>query len=236
MIFADFLRNRRRSQLSSGDFDALESSVAEIRNVPARKTIARTGQPISFSTYLMEGVICRYMDDLEGERQLVAVHFPGDFVDLHGYPLGHLDHDIATLTACKIALVPHTNLDTLVASRPLLAKLLWFSTLLDAAMHREWIFRLGRLEAVARVAHFLCETEARLAAVGRSDGSTFLLPMTQPDLGEACGMTAIHMNRMLRELRNRKLAEVSKGKVRIVDQAGIRKLAEFDPTYLFFDD
>ncbi|HEX7781247.1 MAG TPA: Crp/Fnr family transcriptional regulator [Sphingobium sp.] len=235
MIFTDFLRNRRRSQLSADDLQALEDSVSDTRDIPARRTIARAGEPITFSTYLIEGILCRYMDDRDGERQLVAVHIAGDFVDLHGYPLGRLDHDVAALTRCKIALIPHQKLDMLVASRPALAKILWFSTLVDAAMHREWIFRLGRLEAVARVAHFLCETEARLNAVGRSDNGVFHLPMTQPDLGEACGMTSVHMNRMLRELRKRGLADVEKGVVKILDRQGLAEVAEFDRGYLFFD-
>lgn len=235
MIFADFLRNRRRDQLSASDLEVLEASVSEVRDVPARHTLARTGEPIGFSTYLIKGFICRYMDDLDGQRQLVAVHIAGDFVDLHGYPLESLDHDIATVTACKIAIVPHRNLDPIVAERPKLARLLWFSTLLDAAMHREWIFRLGRLEAVARVAHFLCEIEARLAAIGMSEDGAFQLPMTQPDLGEACGMTPIHMNRMLRELRERGLVDVRRQSIQILDRKALYKLAEFDPSYLFFD-
>ena len=122
--------------------------------MPARHSLAISHQPIGVSTYLIEGFICRYMDDREGVRQLVAVHVAGDFVDLHGYPLKRLDHDVATLGPCRIALVRHEALDKLVSDRPNLTKLLWFSTLLDAAMHREWIFRLGRLDAVARVGHF----------------------------------------------------------------------------------
>jgi len=233
MIFADFLRNRRREQLSDQDLAALEASVSQVRKTQARQIIARAGEPISCSTYLMDGFICRYMDDRNGLRQLVAVHVPGDFVDLHGYPLRRLDHDVATLGACRIALVPHETLDRLLPERPNLTKLLWFSTLLDAAMHREWIFRLGRLDAVARIGHFFCEIEAKLRAVGLSDGSRFTLPLTQADLGEACGMTSVHINRMLRELRERKLLQMQRGKVTIFDLAALRRLCDYDPSYLF---
>lgn len=235
MIFDDFLRQRRRHELTATDLAALESAVSDVRTVPARSMLAEQGKPIFFSTYLIEGMICRYMDDREGERQLVAVHVPGDFVDLHGYPLKKLDHDVATLTPCKIALVPHGNLDRIVATLPNLAEHLWFSTLLDAAMHREWIFRLGRLNAVARVGHFFCEIEAKLRAVGRSDGANFSLAMTQADLGEACGITPVHMNRMLRELKERGLMEVRRDQVEILDKPGLMRLSEFDPTYLFID-
>jgi CRP-like cAMP-binding protein len=235
MIFADLLRNRRRDQLTAGDLEALETAVSDLRTIAARKTMISRDDPVRFSTYLIEGFMCRYMDDRQGARQLVAVHVAGDFVDLHGYPLGHLDHDLATLTSCKVALVPHGALDQLMVSRPHLSKLLWFATLLDAAMHREWIFRLGRLDALARVSHFFCEIEAKLRAVGRSDGAHFQLPMTQTDLSEACGITPVHMNRMLRELKERGLMEVRRDQVHIADPAALAQLGEFDPSYLFLD-
>jgi CRP-like cAMP-binding protein len=233
MVFANFLRGRRRDLLSAGDLQKLEDSVSDIKVVPPRQVLAYAGEPILFSTYLIEGFICRYMDDRNGLRQLVAVHVPGDFVDLHGYPLGRLDHDVAALGKCRIAQVRHEALDRVLEERPRLTKLLWFSTLLDAAMHREWIFRLGRLEAVARLGHFFCEIEAKLRAVGLSDGREFALPMTQMDLGEACGMTPVHINRMLRELRERGLMRFSRGKVTIMDLPALRRLCEFDPAYLF---
>lgn len=235
MVFTDLLRRRRRDQLTIDDLDALEASVSDLRSLPARNTMIVRDEPVRTSTYLIDGFMCRYMDDRQGTRQLVAVHVAGDFVDLHAFPLGHLDHDLATLTACKVALVPHAALDRLMVTRPHLTKLLWFSTLLDAAMHREWIFRLGRLEAVARVSHFFCEIEAKLRAVGRSDGSHFHLPMTQADLGEACGITAVHMNRMLRELKARGLMDIRRNQVHIIDHAGLARLGEFDPAYLFMD-
>ncbi len=236
MVFADFLRGRRRELLSAHDLGELEAMVTDLRTLPARKTFISRDQKVTMSTYLIEGFMCRYMDDRQGDRQLVAVHVAGDFVDLHGYPLGHLDHDLATLTACRVALVPHVALDHLVATRPSLTKLLWFSTLLDAAMHREWIFRLGRLDAVARVSHFFCEIEAKLRAIGRSDGSHFTLPMTQADLGEACGITPVHMNRMLRELKDRNLLAIHRHDVEILDLRGLAQLGEFDPAYLFLDE
>lgn len=235
MLLELFLRNRRRNRLSDDDLAALEAAVSEIRALSARTTVVHTGERVSQSIYLIEGLMCRYMDDRRGERQLVAVHVPGDFVDLHGYPLERLDHDVATLTTCRVAIVPHEALNRLVATRPDLAKLLWFSTLLDAAMHREWVFRLGRLDALARVSHFFCEIEAKMRAVGMSDGKQFQLAMTQNDLGEACGITPVHMNRMLRELKRRGLMEMRRGEVSILDGDGLAHLGEFDPGYLFID-
>lgn len=235
MTFDKFLMGRRRDQLSPDDIHALERAAAEVRTLPARSTLIREGDIVTMSTYLVEGFMCRYLDDRKGERQLVAVHVPGDFVDLHGYPLKRLDHDVATITQCKIAQVPHARLDEIMAERPGMSKLLWFSTLLDAAMHREWIFRLGRFEAIKRLGHFFCEIEAKLRAVGLSDGSTFPLPMTQTDLAEACGLTSVHVNRMLRELREMGLMSVGANIATIVDRPALYRLSEFDPSYLYLD-
>ena len=172
----------------------------------------------------------------EQGSQLVSIQVPGDFVDLHGYPLRVLDHDVGTLTETEVALVTHAHLDALVAEEPALARKLWFSTLLDAAIHREWIFKLGRLPSHGRVAHFLCETECRLRAVGLSSGARFELPLTQPDIAEVCGLTSIHVNRVLRDLRERGFVTVRGGIVSIHDGIALARLAEFDPTYLYTDD
>jgi CRP-like cAMP-binding protein len=235
VIFDDFLRGRRRNELSADDLSALEDAAEGVRTLPARHSFVRRYEPVHGSTYLIDGLMCRYMDDREGLRQLVALHVPGDFVDLHGYPLRRLDHDVATLTPCKIATVPHERLDRLIEARPHLAKMLWFSTLMDAAVHREWIFALGRLDAVGRVAHFFCETEAKLRAVGLSNGRRFALPLTQADLSEACGITSVHMNRMLRDLREAGLLRVAGGEVEILDRPQLERMAEFNPAYLFLD-
>jgi CRP-like cAMP-binding protein len=235
MIFTDFLRGRRRHELTADDLAALEEAADGIRELPARLTIIRQHEPVHFSTYLIDGLMCRYMDDREGLRQLVALHVAGDFVDLHAYPLRQLDHDLATITPCRVATVPHERIDRLVISHPNLAKHLWFSTLMDAAIHREWIFALGRLDAVGRVAHFFCETEAKLRAVGLSDGRRFALPITQTDLGEACGITSVHMNRMLRDLREGGILHFSSGEAEIMDRAKLERMAEFDPAYLYLD-
>lgn len=233
MIFDDFLRGRRRDWLDAEDLAELERAASEVKELPQNKMLAKAGDLIRNSTFLIDGLIARYMDDRKGLRQLVAVHVAGDFVDLHGYPLQRLDHNVATLSPCRVALVPHERLDGILARRPGLAKMLWFSTLLDAAMHREWIFRLGRLDASARVGHFLCEMEAKLNAVGRSDGLNFDLAMTQADLGEACGITSIHINRTLRELRDAGLVDVGRPTVHILDKPKLMKLSDFDPSYLF---
>ena len=231
-----FLRGRRRQEIPSEDLAALESAATGERTYGSRAVIVRTGERVSTSTLLLEGFICRYMDDRAGHRQLVAIHVPGDFVDLHGFPMGQLDHDVATIGPARVATWSHADLEAVLAHRPTLTRMLWFSTLLDAAMHREWIFRLGRLDAVGRVAHLLCELDARLAMVGLAVDGRYRLPLTQADLAEACGLTGVHVNRVLRSLRERGLALFRGGEVNILDRAALRTIAEFNPLYLYGDD
>ena len=173
------------------------------------------------------------MDDSNGHRQLVAVHVPGDFVDLHAFPMKRLDHDVATLGPVKIGLYDHRTLLDVTERHPRLTRFLWFSTLLDAAMHREWIFRLGRLGAEGRLAHFFCELNCRLEMVGLAANGQFNLPLTQADLGEACGLTGVHVNRTLRSLRERGMLNFRSGEVEILDRDRLASVAEFAPDYLY---
>jgi len=233
MISGKFLLGRGRHELSDEEQRVLEDSIVSVRHVAARKQIVRAGVVIDTSTLLLEGFVCRYMDDRDGQRQLVAVHVPGDFVDLHAFPMRRLDHDIATLGPVKIACYDHQTLETITERYPHLTRKLWFSTLLDAAMHREWIFRLGRLGAEGRVAHLFCELNERLEMVGLAADGRYMLPMTQPDIAEASGLTGVHVNRVLRSLREKNLLTFKANEVCILDRKALAAVAEFEPQYLY---
>lgn len=236
MFTERFLRDKRGVSLTGEERAQLEDAIFEVQTFPARKTIVRAGDRLNQSTLLIEGFMSRYIDDRNGLRQLVALHVPGDFVDLHAYPLKVLDHDLASMTAATVAIVPHAKLDQLFAGQPQLERKLWFSTLIDAAIHRAWLFRLGRLDAVGRVAHFLCETNARLVSAGLSDGRRFALGITQADLAEICGLTNVHVNRVMRQLREDELCVFRSSLVEILDPARLAARAQFDPAYLYIDD
>ncbi len=208
----------------------------EERRVPARQTLVRHGETLDVSMLCLEGIISRFLDDSGGRRQLLSIHFAGDFVDLHAFPLKSLDHDVGTLTDVRLAIVSHADLEGLQWERPQIMRKLWLATLLDSALHRKWVWRLGRLRAVSRVAHFFCECHARLTGVGLSDGTVFHLGLTQADLADISGLTVVHTNRVLRELRERELATFRDGTVEISDLAGLWKLAQFEPSYLYLSE
>lgn len=230
-----FLANRTK-QLTPEERAALEGALTGTREYGARTTLLRQGDALIQSTLLLEGLMGRYLDDRQGGRQLIALHVPGDFVDLHGFPLSYLDHDIGALTHATVANFSHRNLRDALERVPSLWIKLWFSTMVDAAMHRQWVFRLGRLDAVSRLANFMCELHLRFAAVGVGDDGSFPLPLTQTDIAEMCGLTHIHVNRVLRQLREDGLLDVRSSRVTIHDAEGLARLGQFDPAYLYLDE
>ncbi len=233
MLTDGVLRGVQEATLDVGERRRLERAIVEVREVAARTTTATAGVPLHQVMLLLDGLMCRFIDDRKGFRQLVAIHVPGDFVDLHAFPLRYLDHHVATMTKATVALIPHAQLHLITTASPALAQKLWFATLIDAAIHRAWLFRLGRLDAVGRVAHFLCETNVRLTAAGLSDGRRFALDLRQSDLADICSLTSIHVNRVLRQLRDERLCVFRSSWVELLDPEATARRGQFDARYLY---
>lgn len=235
MIERLLLKLRLRDMLSAAEESALLGLIDRVEEVPAKKLVITRGTLLRHSVLLLDGLMCRFKDLKNGRRQISALHIPGDFLDLHGFTLKHLDHDVMALAKSQIVFVPHDRLTQLTIDFPHLTRLLWFSTNLDAAIHREWEVSLGQRSGVERIAHLFCELHTRMAVVGLADGEVFDLPMSQAELGECLGLTPVHTNRVLRSLRERGLAEMKARQVVIHDMAGLKALAEFDTVYLYLD-
>lgn len=235
MITDKFLMGRRRNRLSAEALGALEDALQDVNALSARQQLVYEDALVPVSTFLIEGFMCRYVDGRNGQRQLVAIHVPGDFVDLHSYPLERIDHAVASLTEAKVAFIRHDALVGLMSRHPELVRLLWFSTMLDSAVSREWIFRLGHLPAIGRVAHFFCELVTRLHVVGMGDGRQVALPLNQADVASACGLTPEHVNRVLRQLRDGEILQFSDGTLLIQDLSKAKSLGQFDAGYLYID-
>jgi CRP-like cAMP-binding protein len=234
-LVANVLRNRAGGELSAEQRGVLAAAISETQRLAPGQISVQQGQPLDFSTLLVEGMMTRHIDAPDGRRHLVAIHFPGDFVDLHGYALKRLDHDVSALTEAEIAIVPHAAIERIQATHLHLTKRLWFQTLLDAAIHRQWVYRLGSLSALERVAHFLCETNARLLAIGVSDGQAVTLPMTQNDIGEVCSLTNVHVSRVLRQLREQGLCTLRSFQLEIHDLQALAAIGRFQPDYLYLN-
>jgi CRP-like cAMP-binding protein len=225
----------RRDTLSDREREAITKAIAEVRIHPPGDTLVRAGVTAEYSTLLVDGLLGRVFYMSEGKRQIVALHLPGDFVDLHSLLLKRLDHDVVAMSEVRVALVPHTVLRKLTETEPHLARMLWLLTVIDAAIHREWIGRLGHSAAV-RIAHLLCELQMRSAIVGLATPQGFPLDLTQADLGDMTGLTPVHVNRTLRKLREAGLAIVRDGLVSIPDLRHLQEFAGFDPTYLYLEN
>lgn len=210
-------------------------SISRIKDVAADEEIIAEGAKPTESTLLLSGFAARYSTVSNGKRQIVAIHVAGDFVDLHGFLLRQLDHGIFAMSPCRIAMVPHQNLLEITENFPHLTRLLWLSTLIDAAIHRQWIVGVGRLSAVGRVAHLLCELFLRLKAVGQTDGLRFQLPVTQEELADSFGMSIVHLNKTIQQLRSMDLFTWRRDQIEILDWDRLVEVGEFDPAYLNLD-
>lgn len=197
-----------------------------------RTCVARAHVPMENSQLLLQGFVSRQTELPDGRRQILAIHVPGDFVDLHSLLLKSLDHDVVALTPVRMGMVPHEGLRRVTTEQPHLTRLLWFLTAVDAAIHREWIASLGR-SAAGRVAHLFCELQARLEVVHLADATGYALPLTQVDIADATSLTPVHVNRTLRQLREEGLVDFRSGRVEIGDLGGLKRLARFDPGYLY---
>lgn len=235
MIERHLLKLRARDDLNSAEEAAIRGAVLEIRDLPADQTFIRAGVELNHSTILLDGLMARHKDLREGQRQITELHVGGDFADLHSFTLKRLDHHVMTLTPCRVALVPHDNLKAITERFPHLTRVYWFATNLDAAIHRDWELSLGRRSAISRVAHLFCELHVRLGLVGLAEGLEYDLSLTQEELSECLGLTSVHVNRTLKELREGRLVEFRGSRVSIGDLARLRHVAEFDPAYLYLE-
>lgn len=235
MIEAHLKKLRVRDTISADEEQAIREMFAEVREHPADRVIIRRGQELNESLLLLEGWIARTKDLREGGRQISELQFSGDFTDLHAFTLKRLDHNLATLTRCRIAVAPHARIKALLENFPHLARVYWTMTNIDAAIHREWTVSLGRRSAMSRMAHLFCEIFERLQIVGLNDGHSYDIPLTQQELGECLGLTSVHINRTLQALRKTGLVELENRRLVIHDMAGLKHLGEFDPDYLYLE-
>ncbi|WP_404333417.1 Crp/Fnr family transcriptional regulator [Sphingomonas sp. MMS12-HWE2-04] len=235
MTDTHFLKLRVRDRISDEEEAALRGVLSDTIDMPAGYTFVHRGEELGYSTLLTQGLMARYKDLSDGQRQITHIHVPGDFADLHSFTLKHLDHAVMSLTPCRIVRAPHERLRVVTETMPHLTRVLWFSTTLDACIHREWEVSLGRRNALQRTAHLLCELQVRLGIVGLATAAGYALPITQTVLAECLGLTSVHVNRVLKELREAGLVEFRGGQVDIHDLPGLERVAEFDPAYLYLE-
>ncbi|WP_292134649.1 Crp/Fnr family transcriptional regulator [Brevundimonas sp.] len=222
----------RRDRLAPVERAALEALLEPPRLYPAGSAIVMAGDRSTHSSLLLSGVTARQNVTAEGARSFTQLNIAGDFVDLHSLLMEQMDHGVVAITDCLLASAPHGRIIAVTAAHPHLARLLWLDTVIDAAIHRQWLHRMGRQAALGRTAHLICEMEARCEVVGLADETGFDLPLSQSELGDCLGLSAVHVNRTLMELRRLEVVEWRGPRIRLLDRDRLRALAAFDPTYL----
>ena len=221
--------------LSEEEILVLNKIGTKASGVPAGTDLIREGEPPQGVFLVLEGFACRYKLRKSGARQIIAYLVPGDFCDLDVPLLTRMDHNIGTLSACQIVRIAPETIQELL-SWPALARALRVAALLDAANAREWLVNLGCRTATERVAHLLCELLARLETVGLVKTDGYELPLTQAHLADTTGMTDVHMNRSLKQLKERGLIELRNKHLTVLDLPGLKRRGDFQSDYLHIGD
>ena len=217
---------------SASDESVLDAmSVREEKYAPDTAIVLEGMKPRSVFL-LLEGMAIRYRSLPDGGRQIMTFLIPGDLCDVHVFLLATMDHSIGTITPVRVAPISRETLMDVFAQRPRISAALWWSALQEEAMLRERIVSLGRRDARGRIAYLLCELLWRFRAVGLTTGETFKLPLTQTELGDALGLTPVHVNRILKDFRERRLIAMERKMLNILNVGGLQKIAGFTQQYL----
>lgn len=220
------------ASLSPQERQALTGLSVTIRTLSAGQDIVRYGDRTTQCCLVVQGWTGRYKLLTRGRRQIFSFHVPGDIPDLESLFRPVMDHSVATLTKATVAFIPHESLRELIAAHPSLAAVFWRSTLIDGAVFRAWMLGLGRRSAFEHMAHLFCELYLKLRAVGLAGDGRCPLPITQVDLGDALGLSNVHVNRVLQVLRGQKLISLHSSTLVIEDWPALVRISEFDPEYL----
>lgn len=218
--------------LSQPEKRLLQTASTGVRDVPPHGDIVSEGDRPTDISLLSEGFACRYNLLGDGRRQITAFLIPGDICDLRAFLLGRMDHAVAALCRCQVSHILHARLSEIIETHPHIGFGLWRDTMLDGAIYRQWLTNVGRRSAYQRIAHLLCEVWWRLQAVGRTRGDSYELPVTQTDIGDAMGLSVVHVNRTLQQLRADGLISLQSNVVVVLDWHRLQEAGEFDPTYL----
>jgi CRP-like cAMP-binding protein len=220
-------------ELNEDEQEALVDSLSVPKLVRRGQDVVSHGTPASSVSVILSGAACRYRMLGGGQRQIAAFLLPGDIVDLFSPVLDVADHGVSTLTDCEVSRIPRKSFETLMAAYPNLSCAIWRYCLSQCSVLQAWLSNMRRRSAAERLAHLFCEQFVRLESVGLAEpGKPVGLHIVQSDLADATGMSSVHVNRTLQQLRKRNLIGRNPSLMEILDWAGLQELADFDPAYL----
>jgi CRP-like cAMP-binding protein len=222
-------------QLDKDDERAVLSLPHQLKKLAPAQYIVRDREKPTHSCLLLSGFAYRHKLTGDGARQIMSIQMKGDVVDLQNSLLRQSDHNVQALTRIEVALIPIEAVQNLAFTRPSVGRAMWYETLVDASIFREWTLNVGRRDATQRTAHLLCEFALRLELAGLGQQCDYQLPMTQEQLADALGLTPVHVNRTLKALEKDGLIERSQRWVKIGNWENLAAVGDFDSTYLHFE-
>lgn len=225
-----------RSTLSGEERDAILALPAKAAEIEVEYDFVRVGDRLTHACLIVDGLVGRFAQTRNGNRGIVALYLPGDMADLHSVVLPHVSWALHAMTRSTILRVPHSALRDLTERYPAIATAFWRDCMIDAAILAQWVVNIGRKDAVARVAHLLCEIATRYAAIGLLEDGRFAFPITQANLADAVGLTPVHLNRVLKRLKDERIAAKDQDSVMVFDWDRLASIGEFDTAYLHIEN
>ena len=221
-----------RSPLSEEECGQLLALPGTVERIRANRDFVRLGEEVTTCCLILSGMAGRFGQARNGERLTTAIHIAGDMADLHSAVLPTAASALQSLGEALIYRVPHAAIMDVSERYPALAQAFWRDCTVDSAVLSQWALTNARQPAMERIAHLFAELGTRFDVGKKRDGADFEFPLTQVQLGDATNLTAVHVNRMLRMLRETGVADVRSRRVRILDWAKLCSVADFDDTYL----
>jgi CRP-like cAMP-binding protein len=227
-----FRRWDRRLPLPKDDKEALAALPWSHRVFARDAYLLREGEPTSVCSLLVSGFAFRQKLVDNGARQIISIQIPGEFLDAQNAYLSVADHNVQSVNRAAVATVHKNAIAELMDTRPQIRRAIWLDSLMDSSIFREWVVNLGRRDARARIAHLLCELATRLNAAGIGDGGIYDFPLTQEQIADATGLTAVHTNRTLQSLRKDGLISLTSSRLAILDWEALCESGDFNERYL----
>lgn len=219
-------------ELSRRDALELEALCRPAQRLPARTRLIEEGERPQDLFLLLEGWACRLKILPNGSRQILGYLIPGDVCGIHAYILQQMDHAIDLLSVGRVVRIPPERMQAVLNDRPAVRRAFEWSTLVDIAVLRQWLISASRRSAQARMAHFFLEMWLRMRQVGLAEDGQFSFPLTQVYLGDTLGLTPIHVNRTLQQMRAEGIVSFARKRMTILDPDRLAELAQFEPGYL----
>ncbi len=220
-------------QMSDEEVHALEElSRGKTRSYRARRDIMREGEPPQAAYLIRSGWLCRYKALADGRRQIIAILLPGDIFDLNQDLIGELDHSIATITPAQLTELNPQRVREIISQHPRLIEAFYWREMVHNSILREWVLNVGQRRGLQRIAHLICELYWRLEKLGLASENSIRFPVTQGDLADATGLTPVHVNRMMKQLRDLGMIRLRSRKLALPDLYALQGEAAFNDNYL----